>query len=323
MKAGNEYGSIVSLQMNGDLVFELKRALGELEAVRGRRCVCYLANVIKNVPDTSIQAGDHLPFSEMVEQIPEEANDIDVFVATPGGSADQVTQFVDALRARFDTVEFLLPYKCMSAGTLWALSGERIWMDRRAFVGPLDPQVSSRDGSWVPAQSLLTLIATIQQDGDAALRQGRQPPWAMIRLLDQMDHRQIGHAINATAYVAGIAQEYLNKYKFRYWTTHSSTGEPVTDEERRNRARQVANVICSHDNWKAHGHAINRDAALRELKIKVDNIEDVDGLELAVRRLWALVYYVFEKTDATKLILSQEYTYVRNVPRAVVQGGSK
>jgi len=46
--------------------------------------------------------------------------------------AEQVTLFVDAIRAKFQSVEFILPYKAMSAGTLWALSGERIWMDRRA-----------------------------------------------------------------------------------------------------------------------------------------------------------------------------------------------
>jgi hypothetical protein len=85
----------------------------------------------------------------------------------------------------------------------------------------------------------------------------------------------------------------------------------VTAEEREARAREVAEIICSHDKWKAHGHAINRDTAFSELKIKVDSIENQEGLERAVRRLWALFYYIFDKSATTKIMVSTEYSYVR------------
>jgi hypothetical protein len=206
----------------------------------------------------------------------------------------------------------------MSAGTLWALSGERIWMDSRAFIGPVDPQVSSKDGTLVPAQALLRLLSAIQEAGDRALVNKQNPPWAMIRLLDQMDQKQLGHAINSTEYVINLASEYLERYKFKHWTTHSTTGQDVTPEERKARAKEVATAICDHERWKAHGHAINRAAAFAELMIKVDKLEDVPGLERAVRRLWALLYYVFERSPAAKIMLSQEYAFVRNVAVQVV-----
>jgi hypothetical protein len=323
MVDGNEFGSIVALRpASDDLVPELRRAIAVVEQIRGRRCVCYVGNVVKDLKDpaeTAIRPGDHLPFNEMIGQVPSTITEVDLFLVTPGGVAEQVTQFVDALRGRFASVEFILPYKCMSAGTLWALSGERIWMDRRAFVGPVDPQVPSKDGNLVPAQALLRLLNAIQQAGDKALAQKQSPPWAMIRLLDQMDQKQLGHAINSTEYVINLASEYLEKYKFKHWTTRSSTGQPVTPEERKARARQVATDICNHERWKAHGHAINRDAAFAELKIKVDKVEDTPGLERAVRRLWALFYYVLDRSDAAKIMLSQEYAFVRNVVQIVVQ----
>jgi Serine dehydrogenase proteinase len=195
MVDGNEYGSIVALRPeNGDLVPELRRGITELEAIRGRRCICYVANVIKDLQDTSISASDHLPFNEMVDKV-SDGEAVDVFLVTPGGFAEQVTLFVDALRSKFKSVEFILPYKAMSAGTLWALSGERIWMDRRACIGPVDPQVPSSDNRLVPAQALLTLLEKIQTTGNEALKRKQNPPWAYIRLLDQMDQRQLGAAL--------------------------------------------------------------------------------------------------------------------------------
>lgn len=314
MQEGNEYGSIVSLVYEGaDLVPEIRRALAEVEKVRGRRCVCYVANVVKDTSETSIHPGDHLPFSEMVDRIPNSETAVDVCLVTPGGNAEQVTQFVSALRRRFDSVEFILPYKAMSAGTLWALSGDRIWMDSRAFLGPVDPQFMSKDGTYVPAQALLTLVEEIQKVFDEHLKKGQRLPFAYVRLLDQIDQPRLAHAITATSYVTRLVAEYLERYKFSSWESHSTSGSPVTAEERAERASQVAQLICSHDKWKAHGHAIQRDVVFRDLQIKVDSVESVPGLQSAVRRLWALFAYTFDKTPASKMMLSQEYSFVRSV----------
>lgn len=313
MEDGNEYGSIVSLvPENPDIVPELRRAISEIERVRGRPCVVYVANLIKDVSDTAIHAADHLPFCEMVGRIAATERKLDIFIATPGGSAEQVNLFVEAVRPRFDEVEFLVPYKAMSAGTLWALSGDRIWMDSRAFLGPLDPQVPSKEGNYVPAQALLMLLKKIQEDGQAALLKRENPPWSLIRLLDQMDQRQLGAAMSATSYVINTASAYLERHKFRTWNVHSSTQAPVTATEKKERAEWVAQQLASHDKWKAHGHAISRDVLWQELKIKIDHPETVDGLQRAMRRLWALAYYTCDKLPAVKMMVSGNYSFVRS-----------
>ncbi|MCG8605542.1 hypothetical protein MJD09_11155 [bacterium] len=248
----------------------------------------------------------------MVSRVDPAAKEVDILLATPGGSAEQVNLFVEALRPRFDTVDFLIPYKAMSAGTLWALSGDRIWMDERAFLGPLDPQVPSKDGTYVPAQALLTLLDKIQREGDAALAKKENPPWALIRLLDQMDQKQLGAAISASDYVATMAAQYLEQYKFRTWQFHGSSGQAVTADEKRQRTREVAGVLCSHDRWKAHGHAISRDVLWKEVRILIDRPEDQDGLQRAMRRLWALLYYTFDKSPVVKLMVSSGYSFFRS-----------
>ena len=146
MTDGNEYESIVSLLPNNtDLVPELRRAINEIENIRQRPLICYFANVVRPVPDVSILSSDDLPFNEMVNKIDSTKIEVDVMVVTPGGTGQQVSQFVNTLRPRFSSVEFILPYMCMSAGTLWVLSGDKIWMDKRAYIGPIDPQVALPD----------------------------------------------------------------------------------------------------------------------------------------------------------------------------------
>jgi hypothetical protein len=48
-------------------------------------------------------------------------------------------------------------------------------MDERAFLGPIDPQVLSKDGRWVPAQALITLLDKIQRDGEALSERAEIP----------------------------------------------------------------------------------------------------------------------------------------------------
>lgn len=311
---GNEYGSIVSLAPGEGLDFkkELTRAISEIETIRNRPCLCYAANLIKEkIPHTSIEEGDHLPFNEAVSLVPASEKGVDVFLATPGGSAEQVNLFVEALRQRFEDVQFIVPYKAMSAGTLWALSGDEIWMDRRAFLGPIDPQVPTRDGIYAPAQGLLVLLEHIRREGTAALQRQQQPDWAYRFLLQNLDQTKLGQALTSSHYVIAIAAQFLERYKFKSWSTHSSTGLSVTQDERKKRATEIATELCSHDRWKAHGHAISRKVMEEELRIRISHLETAPELEKAVRRAWAVLYYLFDKAPVAKVILSRQYSYFR------------
>jgi hypothetical protein len=323
MKDGQEFGSIVGRmpKNTANLVPEFRRALADIEAVRGRPCICYIANVISGGERTSIEAADHLPFAEMVALVPSAARAVDVMLVTPGGLGNQVPRFVDELRARFDEVDFLIPYKAMSAGTLWALSGDRIWMDSRAFLGPIDPQAQNRDGGFVPAQSLLAVLNMIQREFDLATQKQVPPPQAYALLLKFMDQKELGNAISASGYSITMAAEFLNAFKFRGWTTHNSTGAPVTPDERVQRALAAAKALCAHDRWKNHGHAITRDVIWQELRIKIEHPETVPGLERAIRRFWALNHWAMDKATVSKILLSQQYVFVRNAPPTVNFGG--
>lgn len=313
MKEGAEYGSLVDLmprQMN--LRDELRRAMSEIEQARQRPLLVYAANVVRAVDaPTGIDLADDLPFAELVASVDAHAQSADVLLITPGGLAQQVSQFVQRLRPRFQSISFLLPHMCFSAGTIWALSGNEIWMDERAFLGPIDPQVPGKDGRLVPAQALLRLLQRIQDTGDEALKAGQNPPWSDIQLLHSIDLKEIGNVLAASRYSIQLAASYLETHKFRDWSAHHD-GSPVTAAEKKARALEIAEKLCSHEVWNVHSHGISRDVAWNELRIRIDHPETQPQLHKALRRTWALLYWAFDNTTVFKVFLSQGYSLFRN-----------
>jgi hypothetical protein len=158
---------------------------------------------------SEIGPADDLPFAELIASIPPNETSVDILPASNGGSGQQVGRFVDALRPRFERVDFLIPSYCMSAGTMFALSGDSIWMTSRACLGPIDPQVPMSGGRYVPAQALLLLVEKLQKDGEAAMKKGDGIPWTAVRIVDTIDKKELGEAITASDYSRKMVQEFL------------------------------------------------------------------------------------------------------------------
>jgi len=75
-----------------------------------------------------------------------------IVLHTDGGVVEMVERMVGILRHHFAELHFLIPDRAMSAGTIFAMSGDVIWMDYFSCLGPIDPQIE-RDGKLVPALS--------------------------------------------------------------------------------------------------------------------------------------------------------------------------
>ncbi|MDO8715436.1 MAG: hypothetical protein Q7J73_01300 [Dehalococcoidales bacterium] len=313
MVDGKEYQSLLNVTPNNiEFGSELRRAIKDIEDIRKRPLVVYAGNVIKPLGNNEISYPDDLPFSEMISAVPT-TDSLDVLIVTPGGLAQQVSQFVNKVRPRFTNVSMILPYMAMSAGTIWALSGNDILMDQRAFIGPIDPQVVGKDGRFVPAQAILMLLKRIQESGEENMKKGLSPDWSDRLILQNIDAKEIGNALSQSQYSIQLATEYLKKYKFRDWKIHGD-GTPVTTGEVVTAATEIARKLCSHEYWKVHSNGISREVAWDELKIKIDHPEATPGLERAIRRFWALLYWLFDNTPLVKLFLSQQYTLFKTSP---------
>lgn len=119
----------------------------------------------------------------------------------------------------------------MSAGTIFAMSGNDVIMGPNSYIGPTDPQVKNKDGVYVPAQALLALILTVQERGERLISEGNNPLWSDLYILRQLDGKDIGNAISASRYSTELVEEYLYNYKFRDWLQHSD-GRTVEDQEK-------------------------------------------------------------------------------------------
>lgn len=326
MEDGREFASLVKnkrIQTSVNLDRDIKKSFAEITSIRQRAIVAYLSNVVnQNIRvSTAIDYGDDLPFNEMISSVPDEVKDIDILLVSPGGSAQQVSKFVDRLRSRFDSVHFILPNIAMSAATIFALSGDEIIMDSRAYIGPIDPQVMNKEGQYVPAQSILTLLDSIKSRGDKLIKQGQNPPWTDLQILRQIDGKEIGNAINASNYSIELAENYLSNYKFRSWENHAN-GARVTDDEKIAAAHAIAEKLCDHSQWKTHSRGITRELAWEACKIKIISAESIPGLERAIRRFWALIYWIFENTTIYKMFLAENYGIFRNA-RLVIAPNKK
>lgn len=312
MVVGREYESLVKLKPQFDVMPEFRIALNEISKIRKKPTICYFANVVNGTltGSISIDAQDDLPFAEMLSSIPEENKEIDILLVTPGGLAYQIDKFVDKLRPRFSNVSFILPNVAMSAGTIFVMSGDEIVMDSRAYIGPIDPQVRNKDGVFVPAQSILTLIKDIQDRGEPFVKKGQNPPWTDLQILNKLDHKEIGNAINASNYSVELVENYLKEHKFKSWERHKD-GKEVSLDEKKETAQRIAKMLCDHSIWKNHSRGITRETAWSVCKLKITHPETIPGLDVAIRKFWALVYWVFENTKISKIFLAENYAIFR------------
>ena len=116
--------------------------------------------------------------------------------------------------------------------------------------------------------------------------------------------------MTASDYSIKLVKSYLADFKFRFWGHHSN-GSPVTRQEKEVRANEIANLLCNHNIWKNHGHAIHREAAWQICKLKIEHSENIGDLDRIMRRLWALYYWMFDKMPVAKVFLSENYCILR------------
>ena len=180
MVDGREFASLINYNfVNVNVNSEIQKSIAEIELIRERPLVCYLANIVSPKGNgISINDADDLPFNEMIASIPAHIKNIDIVLVTPGGMAEQVAKFVNTLRPRFDHVCFIILNKAMSAGTIFALSGDEIIMSSQSQIGPIDPQMNRGNGRFLPAQGLLTLIDEINSRGTELMKKGQPPAWS-------------------------------------------------------------------------------------------------------------------------------------------------
>jgi hypothetical protein len=147
-KEGVLYMTIFDEYMKGmtqgsGLVFlekELKRLLKFYNDKRNTSLLIYSANTNPVIPDSQLNQNDFYYIKDLLE--PYEGSDsLEIFLETPGGSGVAVEEIVRYIRKKFKCVSFVICGEAKSAGTIMAMSGDKIFMTDTASLGPIDAQM--------------------------------------------------------------------------------------------------------------------------------------------------------------------------------------
>ncbi|MDQ6968161.1 MAG: ATP-dependent Clp protease proteolytic subunit [Mariprofundaceae bacterium] len=197
---------------------------------------------------------------------------------TPGGSVEAVEKMVEIVRHHYKEVYFIVPDSAMSAGTIFCMSGDKIFMDYSSSLGPIDPQVLiSKDGrdQYVPALGYLDQVEKlIQKSNDGTLSP------AEFAILQNQDLGLLRRYEQARDLSVDLLETWLIKYKFKNWKEHKTSpdklGKKVTVVEKKKRAHEIAKLLGSNKEWHAHGRMIGIGTLSAKLKLE---IEDYTGTE--------------------------------------------
>ncbi len=192
-----------------------------------------------------------------------------VMLTTSGGLIEVVHRIVDTLRAYYKTVIFVIPNYAFSAGTVLAMSGDEIHMDYYSRLGPIDPQVESANGQWVPALGYLVQWERLLKkanNGTLTLQEAQ----LMIQGFDQAELYKYEQARELSV---TLLAEWLVKYKFKNWKKTRTRGIRVTAAMRKRRATTIARQLNRTERWHSHGYGISMSVLRQDLKLEIDDLD--------------------------------------------------
>lgn len=198
---------------------------------------------------------------------------------TPGGVAEVVEKMVDIIRHHYKEVWFVVPDMAMSAGTILCMSGDKIYMDYSSALGPIDPQVPNSDGQLVPALGYLDHVEKmIEKSAQGTLTD------AEFAILQNQDLATLRRYEQARDLSVSLLKDWLVRYKFKDWDKHSSTGKPVTNDEKAQRAQEIAEALSDHKRWHSHGRMIGIRTLTEDLRLKIEDYTEQPDLKETIRR---------------------------------------
>ncbi|AKM09311.1 hypothetical protein AB433_03870 [Croceicoccus naphthovorans] len=224
-------------------------------------------------------------FRDSVERLAErdeKRNTLGLCLTTPGGQAEAVERMVEVIRHHYDNFYALVPNTAMSAGTIFCMAADKIYMDYASALGPIDPQVPDRDNRvLVPALGYLDKVEELIQKSTL----GTISP-AEFQMLQSLDLAMLRFYEQAKELSVNLLKKWLAEYKFKNWTEHRTTnpGTPVTSDERSARAEEIATKLSDNNRWHSHGRMIGMGTLRGEMRLEIEDFSQDSKLHNQIRR---------------------------------------
>lgn len=218
-----------------------------------------------------------------IENRTDRRDNLFVIVDTPGGVVEVVERIVRVFRQHYAEVQFIVPDKAMSAGTVLVMSGDHIWMDYHSCLGPIDPQLILEQ-RLVPALSYLA-----QYEHLVAKSENGSLSTAELVLLQKLDLAELHQFELARELSIDLLKQWLTSYKFKDWTTTETRGIAVTRSLKEKRASEIARKLSDQIRWLTHSRGIDMTTLRDELDLKIDDLNERPELKNAV---WDYFWFI-------------------------------
>lgn len=291
------------LEQNFDfnrLSLERKKQLEKISHLRGgREVLVYAADLTPNGNfPIAINFSDILPFQDQLSNL--NGNAIDIILETPGGQAEVVEDIVKMIRSKYDHVGIIVPGSAKSAGTIFAMAADEIFMSPSSSLGPIDAQILQNNKQF-SAEGYLKGFEKIKQEVETTKKLNP----AYLPMLQNISPGELQRYQNAQDFSQILVTQWLSKYKFKYWTTHSSSGEAVTDEQKEQRAKEIASTLCNHSEWLTHSRSLKIDD-FKKMGLQINDYSTNTELNEAITRYYTLLRMTLESTNMYKLFETQK-----------------
>lgn len=214
---------------------------------------------------------------------PHSERTLTIILRTGGGVVQAVEKMVEIIRHHYSNLYFVVPEHAMSAGTVFCMAGNRIYMDYASSLGPIDPQLDMGDGRLIPAMGYLDPINRILKKSE----EGKSLSMAEIILLREADLAELNQYEQARDLSITLLENWLATYKFADWDTHATDpdklGHPVTVEEKKERAKEIGKLLSNHNHWHSHGRYIGLNTVRNDLRLKIEDYTDNKQLRELIR----------------------------------------
>ena len=254
----------------------LNNTLSELESKLDSDVLAYFGPIVD---------GNENVILDIIEDLakdPDKREQLAVILTTNGGSAMAVERYVNIIRKNYEKVIFIIPDYAYSAGTIFCMSGDEIWMDYFSVLGPIDPQVKNKEGKYVPALGYLDKVNDL-----ITKAKNNELTNAEFLILKDFDLAELRAYEQAKELTVDLLKQWLVKYKFKNWNNHRD-GSVVTEEQKENRAKEIADALGDNKKWKSHGRPINIEK-LEELKLKIKDYSSDYNFRELMRKYYKII----------------------------------
>lgn len=225
---------------------------------------------------------------------------LSVILETTGGYIEVVERIYNVFRKHYKFVNFIVPNYAYSAGTVLVLSGDEIYMDYYSVLGPIDPQMENENDRFVSGLGYLAKYKELVSEINKAPT-AEEVRAELAYLLKKFDPAELFDLEQSRTHSEDLLQAWLPRHKFKNWTETETTKKVVTEADRKERAKKIAEILGNPERWHSHGRGIGlAELTSDEIKLKIINFGDDDALNTNIRHYYGLFVDYCKKMGAYK-----------------------